>query len=64
MNVIRRRHGVRRARTVSMSCMCCVVCLPQVICLRTHATIVKAAVDQPLKEEVESQGRGHPGMRR
>lgn len=32
-------------------------CLPQVICSRNHAPIVKAAVDQPLEEnEVESRG--------
>lgn len=64
MNVIRRRHGMRRARTVSMSCNV-LWCSLRVICHRNHVFIVEAAVDQPLEEEeVEIQGRGHPGMTR
>lgn len=40
-------------------------CSPQVICLRDHASAVKAAVGQLLEdEEVETRYRGHPGMRR
>lgn len=59
MSMIRRRHG----SSDSVHVMHVLWCSPRVISQRKHASIVKAAVDQPL-EEVETQGRGHPGMRR